>query len=574
MSTRSFVVTISAAGASSSRVWDLEREPEFKLGHPMRWVLSRTEKGVCVRNVASDAQVVVSEASLASGKALDLPDGAREIRSSLSVHLRPVVCLPPAYETHPRKISGQLRVYACQGDWTQGYETVSSAFTGKQQGRKVFTLDRSPGSSQWILIARAEGVKFETPSGQVVLKKGRRHEFTLADLAGSCVVEGDSRWRLEALDAVTEPGPAPLEETDERLILRRSFGGALASMLVLALISALLSHWSTPAPVANQVTRIVFKRPVHGLMTAAAQGDSAARDTSQGTHGPRHNARGSEAARKDVKRSRQASAHPVAKAKPVLHAMSKARQAPVSRPRPQPKPQLARRKPVPHQPSVADSALARAFRGASVRQARAGLMAGGMTPLLRESRFAAGADGRSAAKGMLSAAGRTNGLGGAAPSNGSVSAADGSLTSFGGGGSGGASGIHGVSSPGYGRGSHAAVSGQGRSFVSTDPGASDVAEGLTKDQVGAVIRKHMSEIRYCYEAAMVRSPEVEGKLGVNFVIGPNGVVKTSQAGRSSLADPKLDHCVVSRLATWKFPKPRGGVNVAVNYPFIFKTLGR
>jgi outer membrane biosynthesis protein TonB len=219
-----------------------------------------------------------------------------------------------------------------------------------------------------------------------------------------------------------------------------------------------------------------------------------------------------------------------------------------------------------------DTALARALRGASFRTAARS--AGGMTPLLRQSQFAAQAAGRTAARGMLAGAGASL-RGGAAPSDGSVAAGSVAVASFGGGGgSGGGGGIHGVSSPGYGRGSHAAVNGQGRSFVSLDTGASDVAEGLTKDQVGAVIHRHMSEIRYCYEAAMLRQPDVEGKLSVAFTIDGRGQVAASHAAGSSLADRQLDHCVVSRLATWKFPKPRGGVRVAVNYPFIFKTLGR
>ncbi|HUP57463.1 MAG TPA: TonB family protein, partial [Bdellovibrionota bacterium] len=139
---------------------------------------------------------------------------------------------------------------------------------------------------------------------------------------------------------------------------------------------------------------------------------------------------------------------------------------------------------------------------------------------------------------------------------------------------GGAAGIAGDKDVGYGKGAHASVNGQGRSFVSLDPSGSDVAEGLTKDQVGAVIHRHMSEIRYCYEAAMIRSPDVEGKLAVKFVIGGAGSVKTAGVAQSSLGDPKLDDCVMQRLTRWKFPNPRGGVDVAVNYPFVFKTLGR
>jgi TonB family protein len=107
-----------------------------------------------------------------------------------------------------------------------------------------------------------------------------------------------------------------------------------------------------------------------------------------------------------------------------------------------------------------------------------------------------------------------------------------------------------------------------------DTGSSTVEQGLTKDEVGEVIHKHLSEVRYCYESAMIRSPDIEGKLLVSFVIGGTGMVKSSEVKSSTLSDARLDDCILRRLGTWKFPTPRGGIDVAVTYPFIFKTLGR
>ena len=74
--------------------------------------------------------------------------------------------------------------------------------------------------------------------------------------------------------------------------------------------------------------------------------------------------------------------------------------------------------------------------------------------------------------------------------------------------------------------------------------------------------------------ADVGSPALEGKLMVNFTIGGTGMVKSTEVKSSTLPDPRLDDCILRRLATWKFPNPRGGIDVAVTYPFIFKTLGR
>ena len=127
---------------------------------------------------------------------------------------------------------------------------------------------------------------------------------------------------------------------------------------------------------------------------------------------------------------------------------------------------------------------------------------------------------------------------------------------------------------GYGSGEHGSISGQGTSLASVDPGGSTVDEGLSKDEVGAVIHAHLSEIRYCHEAAMLRDPKIEGKLTLHFSINPVGAIESAETQATTLSDPDLGNCITKHLKTWKFPKPRGGVHVAVSYPFLFKTLSR
>jgi TonB family protein len=130
----------------------------------------------------------------------------------------------------------------------------------------------------------------------------------------------------------------------------------------------------------------------------------------------------------------------------------------------------------------------------------------------------------------------------------------------------------GSASAGYGNSQGVALTGQGDSWVGVGAEGFGVQEGLSKDEVGKVIREHISEVRYCYEAAMVRQPGFEGRLSVTFIINRAGAVK-SAATRDSSGDRAMDCCILSRLQKWKFPAPRGGVDVGVTYPFIFKSLG-
>jgi TonB family protein len=212
---------------------------------------------------------------------------------------------------------------------------------------------------------------------------------------------------------------------------------------------------------------------------------------------------------------------------------------------------------------AAQAAVVQAFRAKALQSAVSGLLKGGMTSLLAESNFAAGTASADAKRIFNS---KSDSLKATATTAGMANTPKVKVASLGG--EAGGTGV------GYKKGQHAGVVGQGQSLVSLDDSGSNVEEGLTKDEVGEVIHKHLSEVRYCYESAMLRMPDLEGKLVVGFTIGAIGTVKTATVENSTLPDPRLDDCIVRRLSSWKFPHPKGGVDVAVSYPFIFKTLGR
>ena len=118
------------------------------------------------------------------------------------------------------------------------------------------------------------------------------------------------------------------------------------------------------------------------------------------------------------------------------------------------------------------------------------------------------------------------------------------------------------------------VDGQGEGFLSLNLKEAFIDEGLSRDEVGRVIHSRISEIRYCYESSMIRKPNIEGKLVVDFTIAASGRVRSANVNKSSVRDERLNECILKRLARWEFPKPKSGVEVAVSYPFIFKRLRR
>jgi hypothetical protein len=132
------------------------------------------------------------------------------------------------------------------------------------------------------------------------------------------------------------------------------------------------------------------------------------------------------------------------------------------------------------------------------------------------------------------------------------------------------------SDSGYGSGTGVNVAGQGKGQleIGLNTAEASVDEGLTKDEVAKVIHSHMNEIRYCYESAILKDPNLAGKLLVDFKINAGGVVPNAGVSEATLKDTVVTQCLLGKLKSWKFPQPRGGVMVAVSYPFIFKSLSR
>ncbi len=96
--------------------------------------------------------------------------------------------------------------------------------------------------------------------------------------------------------------------------------------------------------------------------------------------------------------------------------------------------------------------------------------------------------------------------------------------------------------------------------------------GLDKSAIAAVIFRHLSEVRFCYEQGLQKKPNLSGRVSMNFMIGPSGAVSTAQVNNSSLGHPPVERCIRDHLKTWKFPQPQGGVNVKVSYPFVLRRV--
>jgi len=167
---------------------------------------------------------------------------------------------------------------------------------------------------------------------------------------------------------------------------------------------------------------------------------------------------------------------------------------------------------------------------------------------------------------------------------GSVSGVLGALSKSGSGKGGGGVGIGGVGTKGFGGGGGGGngkgfgtgvgaglSSGDGSRNVIFESNNSVINGGLDKSEVDAVVLENISQIRFCYNRGLRTNPGLQGKVISLFTIGSEGSVKASRLKDSTLAAPDVEDCIKSRVAMWKFPKPRGGGEVTVNYPFLLKS---
>lgn len=101
-------------------------------------------------------------------------------------------------------------------------------------------------------------------------------------------------------------------------------------------------------------------------------------------------------------------------------------------------------------------------------------------------------------------------------------------------------------------------------------GMPDTQGGLDKPVIRRYIKRNLTKITYCYEKELNAKPTLEGTVRAQFTISATGAVTSSTA---SGVDDAVATCIASVIRAIEFPKPQGGGNVNVSYPFVFRPAG-
>ncbi len=103
------------------------------------------------------------------------------------------------------------------------------------------------------------------------------------------------------------------------------------------------------------------------------------------------------------------------------------------------------------------------------------------------------------------------------------------------------------------------VGGQEEAFVGT----------IDREAIRRVILDNISQIRHCYEKELNKSPDMFGKLVIEWDIIEKGQVQKATVKSNSLGNASVAECVRSHLERWRFPEPPEDQVARVTYPFVF-----
>lgn len=93
---------------------------------------------------------------------------------------------------------------------------------------------------------------------------------------------------------------------------------------------------------------------------------------------------------------------------------------------------------------------------------------------------------------------------------------------------------------------------------------------IDKRIIQKVVRQHGSELRTCYEKALSKTKGITGRIVVHWEIDAGGAVSKSEVKASTFGNPDLENCFTGSIKQWRFPSPKDGRTVLVDYPFVLE----
>lgn len=118
-------------------------------------------------------------------------------------------------------------------------------------------------------------------------------------------------------------------------------------------------------------------------------------------------------------------------------------------------------------------------------------------------------------------------------------------------------------------------SGEVRAVVHEPPKAKiSIRGGMSREAVLKVVNAHLDEVRDCYERELLHNPGISGKILMEWLIQLDGTVRYAKVKFTNIGHSSdLHTCLQAQVVTWNFPRPKGGEEVLVTFPFLFESMG-
>jgi TonB family protein len=91
------------------------------------------------------------------------------------------------------------------------------------------------------------------------------------------------------------------------------------------------------------------------------------------------------------------------------------------------------------------------------------------------------------------------------------------------------------------------------------------------DAIREVLLRHVNVVKYCYERALRKNPELKGKVALRITVVPDGSVSDADIVSSTLNDEDVEQCILSRVRQWSDFAPidsnEGSVTFKQTYTF-------
>ena len=97
----------------------------------------------------------------------------------------------------------------------------------------------------------------------------------------------------------------------------------------------------------------------------------------------------------------------------------------------------------------------------------------------------------------------------------------------------------------------------------------DTLGALSREQVRRTVRRHINEVRFCYEQQLQTRPDLEGRVAIRFIISPTGAVQSTGVASNTVGSSQVASCVQQAVSRWTFPAAPGVTGVT--YPFVMQS---